>query len=515
MKKIIILARISTSPQDISSQTNDLVREATRLGYSKKNQIIIESVESAIKLSEEERLGLQKMKYYIENDNDVDCVICWEPSRLARQQKVLYSVRDYLVAHRIQLIILNPYVKLLSDDRNQIDTTANIVFSLFATISENEMSIKRERFQRAKNEMRQRGQKFGGATIFGYIKNSEKKIELHPENAKIISEIFEHYANTQDASLYSTYLWLSSQYPEKFPILPYKKAQHKIRHFFEIEVYWKGNWCYPVIVSEEIHDKVMKKMSNARSQARFETKHEWLGRGRVWCKHCGHVMVPCGGSTNAYVCPTDKEHNMTLNIPSIDWLLWEEAKTASNIMSTVDNNETILSLDRQIRENTNLVEQYNNSIREIEKRREKLLEVYINGKITQLMFDKQNDSLLVEKNQIENKKKKVDMKVVELGVLLKKSQQGLQVKPINYDSIDNFDTKLDIVKRVIDKIWCTKIENKVYELEFEYNNMITIRGHYRYASKNQFKRIWRLNEDGTEDLIYDKGTVWNKKKTEM
>ena len=132
-RKIIILSRISTSPQDIQSQTNDLIRESERLGFDKDHQIIIESVESAIKLSEEERLGLQKMKHCIETDPSIDCVICWEPSRLARQQTVLYGIRDYLVSHKIQLIILNPYVRLLTQDRTQVDTTANIVFSLFAT----------------------------------------------------------------------------------------------------------------------------------------------------------------------------------------------------------------------------------------------------------------------------------------------------------------------------------------------------------------------------------------------
>ena len=105
---------------------------------------------------------------------------------------ILYSIRDYLVAKKIQLIILNPYVRLLTEDRTQVDTTANIVFSLFATISENEMSIKKERFQRAKKEMKQKGQKFGGATIFGYEKNKEKKCVPHPLYSKIIVDIYNY-----------------------------------------------------------------------------------------------------------------------------------------------------------------------------------------------------------------------------------------------------------------------------------------------------------------------------------
>ena len=270
-KKIIILSRISTSPQDIQSQTNDLIREAEKLGYDKDHQIIIESIESAIKLSEEERLGLCKMKHFIETDSCIDCVVCWEPSRLARQQMVLYSIRDYLVSHKIQLIILNPYVRLLTEDREQVDTTANIVFSLFATLSENEMSIKKERFERAKNEMKRRGQKFGGRTIFGYIKNHEKKCVPDPFYSQIVVDAFNHYINT-DASLHDTYLYMSGKYPSLFPAVEYKKGQKSIYHIFQREVYVNGNWCYPPLVTKEMWDKVHEKLGKSRCRERYNCK---------------------------------------------------------------------------------------------------------------------------------------------------------------------------------------------------------------------------------------------------
>ena len=74
MGKAIILSRVSTSQQDLTQQTEDVLREAHKDGYSDRNIIIIENVESAIKLSEEERQGLNKMKDHIKRDSSIQCV---------------------------------------------------------------------------------------------------------------------------------------------------------------------------------------------------------------------------------------------------------------------------------------------------------------------------------------------------------------------------------------------------------------------------------------------------------
>ena len=74
MGKAIILSRVSTSQQDLTQQTEDVLREAHKDGYSARNIIIIENVESAIKLSEEERQGLNKMKDHIKRDSSIQCV---------------------------------------------------------------------------------------------------------------------------------------------------------------------------------------------------------------------------------------------------------------------------------------------------------------------------------------------------------------------------------------------------------------------------------------------------------
>lgn len=504
MSKIIILSRVSTGQQSISSQTHELRQAAVKLGYPEESHIVLENVESAIKLNEEERRGLQKLKYHIEHDSSVDCVICWEPSRLSRRQTVLYSIRDYLLEHKIQLYILNPFVKLLTDDRTQIDTTASIVFSLFATISENEMNIKKERFMRAKNELRNQGKKSGGATIFGYIKNKDKYMEIHPQNGQIVADIFNHYIEEKDASLYATYMWVSGKHPNLFPILPYKKAQRKIKHILDTEYYWKGNWCYPSIISPELREKVEAKMKVSRCIARYECKHNWLGRGRVYCKHCGKVMTPIAGKVKAYICPTDKLHNMTINTDAIEWLLWEEAKSIANIKSSIDNSQVIIDTKKAIDEKNTLVKQFDDKIKEAEQKQQKLVNLYLENRINKEIFDNQNSSILEEMKIDKEKRDKLNTEIMELNNMLENTQDLDKIKPMNYDDIDSFDTKLEIIRSCIDKLWAEKIENKVYELEFEYKGVIVPqKGKYRYISKNQYKRIYRINEDETIDLIYN------------
>lgn len=506
MKKIIILARVSSSPQDIESQTSDLKREAKRLGYDDKHQIIIETVESAIKLDEEQRLGLNKMKHYIETDKDVDCVICWEPSRLARRQKILYSITEYLFKHKIQLYILNPRIKFLTDDRTKIDTNANIVFSLFATLAENEMMIKKERFTREKNKMRQAGQKFAGSVIFGYIKDKDKKCVPHPINSSIIVDIFNHYINT-DSSLYETYQYVLGKYPEQFKVLEYKKAQHKIRHFFETEIYYTGNWCYPPLITKEMWDIVHKKMSEARCKARYSSKRNLLCRGKIYCGQCCRMMTGSGGNTKAYVCSTNKLHSCQVNFEAADWIMWEEVRTVININSSIEQDEKKEEMKLLLSNKQNLKQQYGFKRQEMNQKMAKLLDLYINGIIEKTTFENKNNELKKELDIYVEKINKLETEINSLSNVIEETQKDfMNVHAIKADNINDFETRQEMVRKYISKMIVTKIPNerRKFLFEFEYTHpLISCKSKYRYEVKNQrHNNIYRINEDGTEDLIY-------------
>ena len=500
MSKIIILSRVSSGIQHIESQTNELINAAIRLGYPKEKHIIIESIESAIKLSESERIGLQQLKRNIENDKEVDCVICWEPSRLSRQQATLYSIRDYLLNNRIQLYILNPYMKLLNDDRTQIDTTASIVFSLFATISENEMMIKKERFMRAKNELTKQGKKATGATMFGYIKNKDKKCVPHPVNSNIVSSIFNHYATHKDASLWETYQYASRNWPDIFPMVDYVKGQHRIMHIFENDVYATGNWCYPPIISEELLKQVRERMSKARCKPRFKSKLELLGRGKVRCKVCGKIMTGIGGNVKGYLCSTDKLHSIQINYNVMDWLIWEEVKGAINIAASIDNSAKVLEIGRQISEKENIIGQIEGYLEGLNERQDKLVALYLDDKIDKSIYERRYADL---NDEINDKTKELEMtkvQITELNNILHDDNIG--AKQVNVDSIDDFNIKLDFVREYLRDALVWKNNDSTIGIEFRWlKGLVLARSIYRYYYKGGKKMIHRINEDGTEDRI--------------
>ena len=195
VKKCIVLSRVSTVNQTLTQQTNEVKQEAKRLGYSDENIIVIEDVESAIKLDELERRGIQKLENSINSDPTIDCVVCYEVSRLSRRPKVLYSIRDFLLDRKIQLVILKPYLRLLDPD-GSMSQSASIMFGLFSSISESEMMIKKERMLRGKLYKMQQGLHGHGRILFGYKvlqDKKNKKIEICPNASKIVKDIFNRY----------------------------------------------------------------------------------------------------------------------------------------------------------------------------------------------------------------------------------------------------------------------------------------------------------------------------------
>lgn len=68
MRKAIVLSRVSTLQQDLKQQTEEILMEVYKDGFKEEEVILIEDKESAIKLSEEERRGLNKLKDYIRTD---------------------------------------------------------------------------------------------------------------------------------------------------------------------------------------------------------------------------------------------------------------------------------------------------------------------------------------------------------------------------------------------------------------------------------------------------------------
>lgn len=166
MGKCICLSRVSTGIQDLDQQTERLIEAAHYAGYVDDNILCIEDKESAVCKNEEERNGLNKLKEYISGGN-IEMVIVYELSRIARRADVLYSIRDFLIKHNVQLQVLNPAFKLLKDD-GSLDENSNILMGIFCSLSENEGYLRKARFKRGKMKKAAENKFCNGTPLYGY-----------------------------------------------------------------------------------------------------------------------------------------------------------------------------------------------------------------------------------------------------------------------------------------------------------------------------------------------------------
>ena len=164
MGRICLFVRVSTIGQQLESQEDLLKSAAISDGYDEANFIIIGKKESAIKLSEEEREGLNELKNLIQTE-DIECIYIAELSRLSRVPETLYSIRRFLFDNKVQLKCLKPQFTLLTKDRTKYDPQSNLIFSIFGVLAEQEMVEKKERFARGKKRKAKEGRFSGGIQI--------------------------------------------------------------------------------------------------------------------------------------------------------------------------------------------------------------------------------------------------------------------------------------------------------------------------------------------------------------
>lgn len=151
--KCVLFARVSTQGQDYEHQLRQLRPVAIANGYADSDIITVEGKESAISLEEEQRETLQEMKEIIEQHPEVNHVFVAAIDRLARRVSIVLNVADYLASRKVNLTFLAPMqMTLLNPDgtRNQ-GTDMNLM--LLAYGAQQEMSIKKARFQSGKAQL--------------------------------------------------------------------------------------------------------------------------------------------------------------------------------------------------------------------------------------------------------------------------------------------------------------------------------------------------------------------------
>lgn len=400
--KAIILSRVSTYHQDLSQQTELVLAEALKDGFSRDNVIIIEDKESAVKLSEEERNGLNQMKRFIEIGN-ISTVYTYEISRISRQPAMLYNIRDYLIEHHVQLIVLNPYMRMLNDD-GTLSTMANILFSVFSGLSENECYLRKLRCQRGIDKKRELGLYFGGRRPFGYnIIN--KKLEINEEEANIIKRIFNDYV-IKNKSLRA----IASELVDE-GLYDKRLSTHRTVLNIIDKNYYCGDKHHPQIISTELFDAAQAKRSN---KVYYKKYNDALCKGILFDKNSGYRLI-ANNAGNQYYVKNDKVakevNNVSVSFKIVDPIVAGVATEWYNMISVSKQDEMIMTINNEIIRQQNIISNMEKNITDNQDKIDRIEERYVDGKITKeradMMERKVFNDLLIFKQKISDAQNRI------------------------------------------------------------------------------------------------------------
>lgn len=409
MKAIAVL-RVSTENQQIDDQRDELFDFIKSQGYD--DIIPIEAIgASAVKLNDRYMYMIQRIKDTISADKDVNAVFVWHLNRLGRNDVVLMGMKEFFIKNHIQFICKNPYLKLLNED-GSVNSGMELAFSLFATMSKQEVDERSAKFKRAKTSMSRKGKYIGGHTIkYGYAVDENGFFVENEEESNVVRTLFDLYSTEK----YSTYTLAKEMQERGFDVTDNMiNKTLRCRAYIGEETSESG-MHYPAIISKELFDRCEEvRKSNKIVMKRTEVVH--LGAKLIKCPECG---ATCTSNSKHYVCCRHTHHGQCSNGFALrrevaDELLYRFAY-GLHLMYLMNVNEG--KMDEYQKELDVLNEKLSATQKKIDDystKKQRIIDTYLEGFIDKknrdLRLSKLEDEVSFQssyKNQLEGKKRAI------------------------------------------------------------------------------------------------------------
>ena len=423
------------------------------------------------------------------NLGKIDLVLTKEISRFSRNTVDSIKYTEYLLKNGV-------IVYFLSDNLNTIQEDAEFRLTIMSSLAQDEVRKLSERVKFGINRMI-KDRKLIGGNLTGYYKK-DGKYEINPNEEPIIKYLFETYATgkvglkkigedlAKMGYLNSKGGVYSQTSMAKFLTNPRYKGYYTAR-LTEVEDYKthkkkrvpsdkqiiEKDDRIPVIVSEELWDKCnalhnQRKKSSARH---ILNQEEMLEHSKysciIYCKHCGAVYTRNGGSNRAnnptWACKTYRKEGVDVcSSPVIRESYLD--KIFINIFDNFIKNKKSY-LEQVLKEYQVLLEKQNssfniddvkNQISQIEKQKDKLLDLSLKDIINDTEFKKRNDKFNMDIAVLEQKINNFESNNSEYDKLKLKIDE-LRSSLSNKLNVSNQLPYL--TKLLIDKIEVEKINN--------------------------------------------------------
>ncbi|WP_286230564.1 recombinase family protein [Neobacillus mesonae] len=404
-----------------------------------------------------------------------DVILAKELSRLARNGRLSYEIRDIAQQHKVHIITLDNAINTL-DGNNQM-------FGIYAWLYEQESQRTSERVKAALKSRAQRGKFKGSNPPYGYTVNDGKLYISQNETPDIVRRIFREYLTGKGFDRIAKELY-EEGVPTPGQVAGKKSASHKwhgstIRLILE-NPHYTGDLVQGRTTTRSVINKNRDRVDSDNliivpgthesiiSKSDFEAVQQLMGSRKrtrpqaelhlftntAYCADCGrgmHYKKNCRG----YICGNYNKHGLKA---CGDHLVREaDLKLAilndlKNLASILDNQEILQTLE------TKVIQQKKNSEKQIialekeldilKQKKKKSLNLFIDEKISKADYDEfvsdMNDTMKSLSSKIEQLKLSLEAKNDEIAINEVKQQLDT--------FIDFNELTSEILHRFIEKI---------------------------------------------------------------
>ena len=430
-----------------------------------------------------------------------DLVITKEISRFARNTLDSIQFTRQLLSHGVGVFFQN-------DNINTFDEDSELRLSIMSSIAQDELRKLSSRVKFGHQQAIKDGVVLGNSRIFGYVKDNGRLV-IDEEQAVMVRELFELYASNQYSMKQIELIFWEKGYRNYNG----KKISHTTMSSMisnpKYKGYYVGNkvkvvdmftkkqktlppeeWVMfkdesgeivPAIVSEELWEAanvVLRRRSNDVKNRQGICNHANLLTGKLVCTCCGTAYYrkestdKFGNKNSRWVC-SGKIKNGTHSCDSFS-IYEEELKPLllELVQDTKTGTEALVEaytqMFRTINSQSNLSKQIEAAQQRrdvIMKKKSKLLEYNVTGKLTDTDFIQMNqqcadeiaqiDTQLQELEQKENSQDEFRSQIDAIKSAMRAVEQAAATGAITKDFIDEY----------IDKIYITPENDRVMRLE--------------------------------------------------
>lgn len=273
----------------------------------------------------DERKGFARLMEDIESSRSgykpFDQIAVYKIDRLARKLKILLNVIDYFDKNKVGLISIN----------ETIDTSTafgKAILGIMGVIAELEIETTKMRTQAGRLQALKQGKV--SVPSYGYIKNTDKRMIIFEDEAKVVRQIF-HMCVFEDKGSKEIADWLKDHKIESPEVSAHRNKKHKgkmkkindiyfwknetIRELLSDEVYignfyyyktqkgkvlpreeWKlAEYHHQPVIENLIFDKAQEKLRASASKVALNRKRKedslYLLAGLLKCGYCSNGLV--------------------------------------------------------------------------------------------------------------------------------------------------------------------------------------------------------------------------------